>query len=111
MATNRPGEKFSIIPTHKPLDASDGRFIYTPIKINQGILQLSAQSPESQKLKERSMSANGAKGVVYIYNGDEAAFDIEYDLNGIVPTPMGGTVVIVRAKCGNWSERPLNGSV
>jgi len=44
------------------------------------------------------MSASGAKGVVYIYNGDEAAFDMEYDLNGVVPTPMGGTVVHRKGK-------------
>ena len=43
------------------------------------------------------MSANGAKEVVYIYNGKED-FDVEYDMNGLVPTPLGGTVINRRGK-------------
>ena len=44
------------------------------------------------------MSTNGAKEIVYIYNGNEVDVDLEYDKTGFVPTPMGGTIVIRRGK-------------
>lgn len=53
------------------------------------------------------MSANGSKGIVYIYNGDEVDVDIEYDKSGYVPTPMGGTIVNRRGR--TWEVEQSRG--
>lgn len=44
------------------------------------------------------MSTRGAKQVMYIYNGNEADPDLEFDANGAVPEPPTGTVVRRRGK-------------
>lgn len=65
---------------------------------NQNFYNFLSPNRNHRGSKDCSMGANGAKGIVYIYNGDELDVELEYDMKGIVPTPMGGTVVLRRGK-------------
>ena len=54
-------------------------------KDSQSFLQLLGRGVESHKSRERSMSPNGAKEVVFIFNGNEKDIEVEVDMTGIVP--------------------------